>query len=243
LEGQLETTIGIYLRKRGLMLAVAESCTGGLVGHRLTNIAGSSEYFQGGVLAYSNELKERLLGVRRETLIQHGAVSRETVIEMADGVRRIAASLPEMDRILGLSISGIAGPGGATPQKPVGLVWIGLSTPTGDFAWEHQFDGDRVQVKSQAAEQALQHLADYLSGNRLQPVQVEIRSSPETKPTPVSFRWQGRTYPITDWGRRWNDESGLHVLVMANGQQTFELIQSTNGDWYLKATTLPPTYG
>ncbi len=109
----LEETIATYLRQWGLKLAVAESCTGGLLADRLTDLPGSSDYFLGGVVAYSNETKAILLGVSRKTLRQHGAVSRETVIEMARGARKILGA------DLALSISGIAGPGGGLPEKPL----------------------------------------------------------------------------------------------------------------------------
>ncbi len=153
----LEVLIGELLRKRGLRLAVAESCTGGLVGHRITNIAGASTYYMGSVTAYAYEAKVRLLGVRWATLEKYGAVSEQTVIEMASGVRRALAA------DVGLAISGIAGPGGGTPDKPVGLTWIGLSADGVDEAWSFVWPGDRLQVKEHSAEQALQLLADYLS--------------------------------------------------------------------------------
>lgn len=152
----LETILGALLRKKGLRLATAESCTGGLIGHRITNVPGSSTYYIGGVTSYAYEAKVRLLGVRWETLECHGAVSRETVLEMAVGVRRLLAA------DIGLSVSGIAGPGGATPDKPVGLVWIGFSASNFMEAWSFQFSGSRVQVKEQAAEQALRKAVDCL---------------------------------------------------------------------------------
>jgi PncC family amidohydrolase len=155
----IEAQVGELLRQRNLHLAVAESCTGGLIGDRLTNIPGSSEYFLGGVIAYAYEAKVRLLGVKWETLEQFGAVSRETVLEMAFGVRRVLSA------DIGLSVSGIAGPGGGMPTKPVGLVWIGLSTARGDQAWSYQFSGDRRQVKEQSVEQALHLLADSLKSD------------------------------------------------------------------------------
>jgi PncC family amidohydrolase len=151
-----EVRLGELLRQHNLHLAVAESCTGGLISHSLTNIPGSSDYFLGGVVAYANEAKMRLLGVKRETLEQFGAVSKETVLEMAAGVRRLLAAE------IGLSTSGIAGPGGGTPAKPVGLVWIGLSTSEVNLAWCYQWSGDRLQVKQQSAEQALRLLVDFL---------------------------------------------------------------------------------
>ncbi len=127
MENQLEVSIGEWLLKKGLKLAVAESCTGGLIGHRITNIAGASEYYLGSVTAYAYEVKERLLGVRRETLANYGAVSRETVIEMARGVRQALAADFPLENTVGLSVSGIAGPDGGMPGKPVGFTWIGLS--------------------------------------------------------------------------------------------------------------------
>jgi PncC family amidohydrolase len=150
--------VGRLLRQRGKRLAVAESCTGGLVGHLITNVPGSSTYYMGSVTAYAYEAKVRLLGVRWETLEKHGAVSQETVLEMACGVRRALAA------DIGVSISGIAGPGGGTPDKPVGTVWIGLSASEADEAWRFQWEGDRLAVKTQSAEMALRLLIDSLSG-------------------------------------------------------------------------------
>lgn len=150
--------VGTLLTKHNLKLATAESCTGGLVGHLITNIAGSSEYFLGGVIAYAYEAKVRLLGVRWETLNTYGAVSQETVLEMAHGVRKALVA------DLGLSISGIAGPGGATPTKPLGFTWIGLSTTDSEWAWQYVFPGERMAVKNQAANEALRLLATYLAG-------------------------------------------------------------------------------
>ena len=157
-EGEpLEVLAGELLRREGLRLAVAESCTGGLVGHRLTNVPGSSTYYMGSVTAYAYEAKVRLLGVRWGTLEKYGAVSKETVLEMACGVRRALAA------DIGVSVSGIAGPGGSTPDKPVGLVWIGLSAAGVDEAWKFIWPGDRLAVKEQSAEAALRLLVDYLS--------------------------------------------------------------------------------
>jgi PncC family amidohydrolase len=153
----LETQVGELLRRRGLRLAVAESCTGGLIGHRLTNVPGSSTYFVGGIISYAYEAKVRLLGVSWETLEAHGAVSRETVLEMARSARMTLAAH------IGLSVSGIAGPGGGMPEKPVGLAWFGLSTQDYEDAWSHQFKGDRLSNKQQFADMALKLLIDYLS--------------------------------------------------------------------------------
>jgi PncC family amidohydrolase len=159
LEEPLEILVGKLLREKGLTLATAESCTGGLIGDRITDIPGSSDYYLGGVVAYAYEAKERLLGVRHETLTRCGAVSKETVLEMARGVRQALGAA------ISLSVSGIAGPGGGMPGKPVGLVWLGLAAPDGEWAWRCQFDGDRRQNKAASAEKGLQILVDYLRGN------------------------------------------------------------------------------
>lgn len=161
----LEAVVGAWLLQRGLKLAVAESCTGGLIGHRITNIAGASEYYLGSVTAYAYEVKERLLGVRHETLVKYGAVSRETVIEMARGVRQALAADFPLEKTVGLAVSGIAGPGGGMPGKPVGLTWIGLSAPERDWAWHFIWNGDRIQNKEFSGQAALQLLLDYLKGN------------------------------------------------------------------------------
>ncbi len=145
----LEEVIGQKLREKGLKLAVAESCTGGLIGHRITNIAGSSDYFQESVVTYSNESKAKLLGVPEETLREQGAVSAETAKAMAEGVRRISGA------DLGLSVTGIAGPGGGTAAKPVGLVYLGLADETGTVTEELRLRGDRMMIKERAAQNAL----------------------------------------------------------------------------------------
>ena len=161
-ENSLEVQIGKLLTRGGLTLAAAESCTGGLVSHRITNVPGSSDYFLGGIVAYSNQTKMALLGVLRETLDSHGAVSEETVLEMAAGVRQALRA------DIGIAVSGIAGPGGATPNKPVGLVWFGLSAGDASQARKYIFPGDRLAVKEQSAQAALQLVMDYLrSGDRM----------------------------------------------------------------------------
>jgi len=148
--------VGELLRQRGLWLAVAESCTGGLIGHLLTNVPGSSDYFLGGVIAYANEAKVGLLGVRQDTLEKHGAVSQETALEMARGVRTA------MQAGIGISVTGIAGPSGGTVEKPVGTVWIGLSSNDEEYARHFQWSGNRLSVKKQSAQAALQMLRQYL---------------------------------------------------------------------------------
>lgn len=152
----LEVQIGYLLRKRGLKLALAESCTGGLIGHRITDVPGSSEYFLGGIVAYAYEAKVALLGVSWDTLNTKGAVSEETVLEMARGARRI------LNTDIAVSVTGVAGPGGGTPEKPVGTTWIGLVAVEGEWAKLFRFSGDREENKISSANAALQMLLDYL---------------------------------------------------------------------------------
>ena len=163
-EKSLEVQVGAWLRRRDMKLVVAESCTGGLVGHRITDVPGSSEYYLGSVVAYAYEAKERLLGVRHETLMQHGAVSAEVVTEMARGARQALAGDFPLERLIGASVSGIAGPGGGLPGKPVGTVWIGLSTPDMEGAWMFLWNGDRAENKRLSAEQVMRIVLDYLQG-------------------------------------------------------------------------------
>lgn len=165
METALEELVGKLLVQRGLKLAIAESCTGGLVSNRLTDVPGSSEYFLGGVTAYANEAKRCALGVKAETLQTHGAVSRATAIEMARGVRRALVDETPVETILGLSVTGIAGPGGGLPEKPVGLVWIGMSAPDGEWAWRYVWGFDRAGNKAASAQQVLQLAVNYLEGN------------------------------------------------------------------------------
>ena len=154
----LEELLHDIMRSRVLTLATAESCTGGLVSDRITNISGSSEYFPGGVVAYAYEAKVNLLGVSWDTLNVHGAVSAETVLEMARGVRKI------FNADIGISVSGIAGPTGGLPEKPVGTTWFGLVTGTGEWTRHFVWDGDRVHNKQFSSEAALQFVVDYLEG-------------------------------------------------------------------------------
>ena len=152
----LEYQISALLRERGIKLATAESCTGGLIASRITDIPGSSEYFLGGIVAYAYEAKVALLNVSWDTLKAFGAVSRETVLEMARGARKTLAA------DLAISVSGIAGPGGGLPGKPVGTTWFGLASNRGEWAYLHQFKGDRLQNKTLAADTAFTILLDYL---------------------------------------------------------------------------------
>ena len=155
-EDSLEMRVGVLLRRRGLTLATAESCTGGLVGHRLTNVPGSSDYYLGGVVAYANAAKVALLGVDAALLVREGAVSAAVALQMAAGAReRFGADI-------GLSTTGIAGPAGGTADKPIGLVFIALAAE-GDtccerHVWPHDREGNKAASAQRALEMVLEHL-------------------------------------------------------------------------------------
>lgn len=151
-EEPIEKVIGDILKHKKLTLAVAESCTGGLVSSKITNVSGSSKYFLNSVITYSNKSKQKLLGVKPSTLKSYGAVSRQAAIQMARGIKRLASS------DIGLSTTGIAGPTGATSKKPVGLVWIGYADKNKAFAKEFVFTKDRMRNKEIMSKMALEIL-------------------------------------------------------------------------------------
>jgi nicotinamide-nucleotide amidase len=153
---ELEEVIGSLLCRAQKTLSIAESCTGGLLGHRITNVSGSSDYFQQGVLTYSNESKVQLLGVPEGLITQHGAVSQEVAEAMAVGIRESSGS------DFGLSITGIAGPKGGTQEKPVGLVYVGLSWERGTTVTKNIFLGNREIIKFQSSQKALDILRRHL---------------------------------------------------------------------------------
>lgn len=152
----LEAQAAELLTKHGYSIAVAESCTGGYLGHRLTNVPGSSAFFLGGIIAYANQAKINLLNVSPGTIERFGAVSRETVLEMARGARKTLGA------DIGLATTGIAGPDGGTLEKPVGYVWIGISTPDDENTWQFTWSGNRIENKILTAEKAIQLLVEYL---------------------------------------------------------------------------------
>jgi PncC family amidohydrolase len=154
------TALGEALRARGWSCATAESYTGGGIAHDITAIAGSSDYFVGGVVAYSNPVKADLLGVQQRTLDSVGAVSAECAAEMAAGVRRVLG----VD--VGVSSTGIAGPGGATARKPVGLVYIGVSTPLADEVRELRLSGDRLTIIADSIAAAMRLAIDLIQDTR-----------------------------------------------------------------------------
>ena len=153
------------LLENGIKIATAESCTGGMIASRITSVAGASGCFDCGVVTYSNEQKQRLLGVKEETLFQFGAVSEETALQMCEGVRLLA------NADIGISVTGIAGPDGGTADKPVGTVWIGVSCEKVHRAFRFLFSGDRNQVRLQTTIAALEIARRAASGE-----DVDIRA-------------------------------------------------------------------
>jgi nicotinamide-nucleotide amidase len=152
----IENTAVNILRSKGMTVACAESCTGGLVAKRFTDIAGCSDVFMGGCVTYSNESKVKLLGVDAETLEKYGAVSEQVALQMARGVRM------RLGTNVGISTTGIAGPGGGTPEKPVGTVWIAISTANGDHARLLKLSSmrERAYLRTLAANQAIAQIFD-----------------------------------------------------------------------------------
>jgi len=153
----LSEEVGELLRSRKETLAVAESCTGGKVGDLITDVPGSSDYFLGGIVSYSNEAKVKLLGVSSGTLRSKGAVSEEVAIQMARGVRERTGST------YGIGITGIAGPTGGSEAKPVGLVYVAVASATEQVCERKVFNGTRAEVKTAAAEHALQMFLKFIS--------------------------------------------------------------------------------
>lgn len=151
-----EEELGTLLRSRGLTLAIAESCTGGLVSDRVTDIPGSSDYFLAGLITYSDHSKRRFLNVRETSLMEYGAVSDQVAQEMAQGVRRTVGS------DIGISTTGIAGPGGGTEEKPVGLVYLAVSDTNQTRSYKENFSGTRSVVKKAAAERAIEMTIEFL---------------------------------------------------------------------------------
>jgi nicotinamide-nucleotide amidase len=154
----LEEVVGQLLLQRGQTLALAESCTGGLVSHRITRIPGSSAYYYGGAVTYSNEAKVKFLGVKPATLTAHGAVSQETALEMSQGIRERTGAT------IGLSITGIAGPSGGSNEKPVGTVWISIAQKNHHEARSFRFHGERERIILGASQTALNRLRLTLIG-------------------------------------------------------------------------------
>ena len=159
-DNPLEQEVARLLLSLKMTIAVAESCTGGLICHRLTNISGSSDYLERGVVTYSNRSKIELLGVSAQAIREHGAVSETCVRAMATGIKRLAGT------DLGLAVSGIAGPTGGTPDKPVGTVHMALAWNEDVQCWNYLFGGSRGKIKRKASEQALMQIRDHIKSLR-----------------------------------------------------------------------------
>jgi len=158
LEIEIASLLKGYQAKTGRLLTIstAESATGGRIADRLTNVAGSSDYFKGSLIAYSNEVKANVLGVKKETIENYGAVSPQTAIEMAESGRKLFGT------DICISNTGIAGPSGATAEKPIGLFYVALAAEDKGFSQKHIFSGNREENKNSAAEAALGVLKQYL---------------------------------------------------------------------------------
>lgn len=249
--------IGDTFRDRGLTLSTAESCTAGLLAAQIVAISGSSDYFLGSVVAYANPVKEDILGVSADTLAEQGAVSWQTAVQMAGKVRDLLGA------DLALSTTGIAGPTGGTPEKPVGTVYIALASADGAWWRHHRWDGERDGNNASSVEAALTLLEDYLknpealgNGGALEhgqvpwsdspsertPTTVEIAQNTQSMPRPTAFFWQGKRYPVHNWGRIWSDPQGdRHYLVMNQELGTFELVHDRTKDrWYVEKKWLRP---
>ncbi len=218
-----EERIHDVLVDRSKTLATAESCTGGLLGDRITGVPGSSAYYLGGVIAYANDVKEHIIGVLKETMIEHGAVSEETAVEMARGVRKV------MHADYGLSVTGIAGPGGGSAEKPVGLTWVAVSGPEGDHAAKHIYPGDREENKHAAVDSVLVLLLQVMEGDVGDPIQVETKRDNQDRLVPTAFHWKGDRFAVLDWGRRWEEGPREHMLVRTRAGETFEIALDHNG--------------
>ena len=153
----IDEKVAQLLRDSGLTLSLAESCSGGLIAKRITDKPGSSGYFLFGAVTYSNDSKELILGVPAELIEKYGAVSSEVALAMAEGVRRVSGS------DIAISTTGIAGPDGGTPEKPVGTVFIAIDSPDGGKAFLHHFEGDRNTIREATVEAALRLLLSRLS--------------------------------------------------------------------------------
>lgn len=155
----LAAQVAAQLIRKNLTISTAESCTGGLLGHILTSISGSSNYFIGGVIAYSNRIKELILGVSQENLLKFGAVSEPVAQEMAASIRDL------FNTDIGISTTGIAGPTGGTAEKPVGLVWIGVSTKVDTRTFQYHLSGNMDAVKHSTVVAALSQLLEIIDGD------------------------------------------------------------------------------
>lgn len=228
-------TIAQQLTRYNATLSTAESCTGGLIGHMLTNVSGSSAWYEGGVVSYSNAVKMGLLGVQALTLEQVGAVSGDVAEQMAVGAQQTFGTT------YAVSVTGIAGPGGGTAEKPVGLTYVGVATPEAVLVQSYVWQGNREENKQQSAIAALELLSSALNARPVPavgapvPTIVDVRLKAQGDFTPLAFMWQERTLPITDWGRQWQEGATRYFLVMTGRNSTWELTCNTaNGVWMVR---------
>jgi len=207
LQDEIAQLLREYQAKTGKLLKIGtvESATGGRISDKITNVPGSSDYYKGSIISYSNEAKTEIVGVKKQTLKKHGAVSSETAIEMAKSGRKLL----KLD--ICISDTGIAGPTGAMPGKPVGLFYLGISAKDTNMAKEHHFEGNREQNKQKSAEMALTMLKEYLQ-NRLSEV---VDSTLDEKHVVTCFLEHGgkililrRSSRVSTYRRRWAGISG-----------------------------------
>jgi nicotinamide-nucleotide amidase len=256
---QLSTAAGRRLATAGLTIAFAESCTAGLLASTLTDVAGSSVYVLGGVVSYSNEAKTHVLGVPKNTLASHGAVSAETAAAMAAGARTLFNS------DLAVAVTGIAGPGGGTPEKPVGLVYLHLAGADAGWGEQHFWPYDRIGNKLASVEAALSMLIGYFEGQRSEDggQRTEDRGRrtedgaqrPKMLDRPVvveghwrAGRWrldavwlEGQRQEISGVGRQSEKEDGTTIVMaeMANGARLELAVDVRAGGWRLQRAWWP----
>ena len=154
----MEVELGKILREKNLTISCAESCTGGLLTSKLTDVAGSSAYVQGGIVSYSNEIKNSILKVKAETLKEFGAVSEQTARQMSSNVRELFKT------DIGVGITGIAGPDGGSIEKPVGTVYISVSNSDKTFVKKFNFSGSRIEIKNQTCNAAMSMIKNFVGG-------------------------------------------------------------------------------
>ena len=246
MEHTLEEKLGQFLSMRNISIAVAESCTGGLLGHKITNAAGSSAYFLGGAIVYSNQLKRTMVGVKETTLEKFGAVSEEVGVEMAEGIRRLTGA------DIGVSISGVAGTEGGTDQKPVGMVWSGYSSAVKTEAVSYLFSGSRIGIKESSANAVLEHaylfaqeyidgiLASRIHGDQtksvLKPVEVKAVFSEDGEIKPISIRIAGNEIRVQSKRIRANTPDKIRFMVLLPSDQTRVLeLNCRSLDWTLES--------
>lgn len=239
---ELSAELGGQLKQRHLSIALAESCTGGMIASILTDIPGSSHYVMGGVVSYSNFAKMQVLGVRTETLDAHGAVSPETALEMSQGVRDL------LQTDLAIAVTGVAGPGGGTPEKPVGLVYLHLATANVDWGEMHIWPHDRIGNKHATVAASLRLALRYLQEGMADAGRQDV-SGPEPMSTVlVEATWQGEVWrPQAVWleggrkqvvgvGRQERTPEGgwMMTVEFSDGGRAELLVDPLAGVWRLR---------